>query len=112
MTRRPPKHRATPAALDGAEVARQAVVKLLDRQDGQGVDWRAVADTLFKAAFDVLDRLPDEACCSVARRVHAGAYERMTEGPKADSAASKTDQPVGEFAPMNTTDLKSNGPDR
>lgn len=112
MTGRTPKPRATPAAPDAAAVARAAVVRLLDKGDGQGVDWRAVADALFKAAFDVLDRLPDDACRSVARRVHAGSYERVTDGPKPYSAASKTVQPDGDFTPVITQDLKSNGPDR
>jgi len=112
MTRRTPKPRATPAATDGAAVARQAVVKLHDKGDGHGTDWRAVTSDLFKAAFAALDNLPDDACRSVARRVHEGSYERVTEGPKPDSASSKTDQPDGEFAPSNTIGLKSNGPDR
>lgn len=112
MTRRPPKPRAAPVALDGAAVARQAVVKLHDKGDGNGTNWRAVTDDLFRAAFAALDALPDDACRSVARRVHAGSYERMTEGPKTDSAASNS-IPVGaENSPSNTLDLKSNGPDR
>jgi hypothetical protein len=52
-------------------------VKLFDRQDGEGVNWRMIAETLFKAAFDVLDRLPEDQKRAVARRVHEGAYDRM-----------------------------------
>lgn len=76
------------------------------------MDWRAVTHALFKAAFDVLDTLPDDACRSVARRVHAGSYDRVTDGPKPYSVASKTAQPGEENPPSNTIDLKSNGPDR
>ena len=89
---------------------RDYVVKLYDRQDGQGVDWRLIAETLFRASFDVLDRLPDEVCRSVAGRVHAGSYERMTEGPKTDSAASNSSGARAENAPSNTAGLKSPRP--
>jgi hypothetical protein len=36
-----------------------AAVKLFDRRDGEGVDRRMLTEILFKAAFDVLDRLPE-----------------------------------------------------
>lgn len=111
MARLPPKPPADPAATDGAAVARQAVVKLHDKGDGHGTNWRAVTDDLFRAAFAALDALPDDACRAVARRVHAGSYERVTDGPKTDSGASNSAQPGAENAPVNTFDLKSNGPD-
>jgi hypothetical protein len=67
---------AQPAATDGAAAVRQYLVKLHDRQDGQGVDWRVIAETLFKAAFDGLDRLPEDQRRALALRVHEGAYRR------------------------------------
>lgn len=102
---------APPAsAAEGAAHVRDFVVKLYDRQDGQGVDWRLVAETLFRASFDMLDKLPDDACRTVARRVHEGSYGRMTEGPKTNSAASKTGPDRARSEPSNTAILKSNGP--
>ncbi len=95
---------------EGAAFVRDYVVKLYDRQDGQGVDWRLIAETLFRASFDVLDRLPDEACRSVAGRVHAGSYERMAEGPKVGSAASNSIGQATDNAPSNTAGLKSPRP--
>jgi hypothetical protein len=114
MARRIPPYRppaAPPATTaEGAAFVRDHVVKLYDRQDGQGVDWRLIAETLFRASFDVLDRLPDEVCRSVASRVHAGSYERMAEGPKTDSAASNSGPPGGDLTPSNTAGLKSPRP--
>lgn len=89
-----PRVRAVPPVLDGATIARQAVVKLYDKGDGQGVDWRLVANTLFKAAFEVLDRLPPDACRSVAARVHEGAYWRVSHGPKATPDADLGDEGI------------------
>lgn len=71
----------------GAALIRAAAVKLYDRTDGQGVEWRTVTEALFRAAFDALDTLPDEACRAIARRVHEGSYERVTDGPRAAGAA-------------------------
>lgn len=102
----------SPATAEaGAAHVRDFVVKLYDRQDGQGVDWKLIADTLFRASFEVLDKLPDDACRTVARRVHEGSYGRMTEGPKTNSAASKSgpDQVVSELA--NIAGFKSPKPD-
>lgn len=36
------------------------VVKLFDCRDGESVGWRLIGKTLFRAAFDVLDKLPDD----------------------------------------------------
>jgi hypothetical protein len=74
--RRPVDPPATPA--EGAVRVCQLTVRLYDRQDGNGVDWRMIGETLFKAAFDVLDKLPDEQRQGMARRVHAGSYERLS----------------------------------
>lgn len=63
---------------EGAVAVLKAATKLFDRQDGEGVDRRLLASILFTAAFDVLDRITDaEQRKTLARRVHAGAYERM-----------------------------------
>ena len=54
-----------------------------------------IGETLFKAAFDVLDRLPDDQRKRLADRVHAGAYERITGTAETDFASSKTGLPDG-----------------
>jgi hypothetical protein len=74
---RPPA--GPPASLKaGAASVIAAATKLFDRQDGEGVEKRLLASILFTAAFDVLDRITDaEQKQALARRVHAGAYERM-----------------------------------
>ena len=65
-------------------------VKLHDKGDGHGVDWAKVAATGFRAAFLCLDNAKGDArALSVARRVHDGAYTRMTGSP--DSATPYTD---------------------
>ncbi len=81
MVRRAPQHppAAPPAsAAEAAPHVRHFTVKLLDRQDGEGVNKQMIAETLFLAAFDALDRLPEDEARSVARRVHEGSYNRMT----------------------------------
>ena len=86
-----PAPRPPASAAEGAARVRQAAVDLYDRHDGQGVDWSAIAETLFRAAFDVLDQLPDgEGKRRIARRVHAGAYDRAAgnqEGQGSDGRA-------------------------
>ncbi len=52
---------------------------------------------------------PDDACRKLAGRVHVGAYERVTEGPKADSAASNQGIDRGVSSPSNTADLRLHG---
>src|SRR3954452_21564734 len=64
-------------AVTGAAFVRAYMLKLYDRQDGEAADWKLIAETLFKAAFDAMDKLPDEACRSMARRVHEGSYGRV-----------------------------------
>jgi hypothetical protein len=65
------------------------VVKLFDRQDGEGVNWRVIAETLFKAAFDVLDRLPDDQRQALARRVYTGAYDRAAGNREGETGGNK-----------------------
>jgi hypothetical protein len=86
------------------------MLKLYNRQDGEAADWKLIAETLFKAAFDVLDKLPDDACRSMARWVHEGSYGRVTDGPHVDPAASKTPVDKPEPGPAFTGDLKSRKP--
>jgi len=69
-----------------------------------------IAKTLFRASFDVLDRLPDEVCRAEACRVHEGSYDRMTDGPKTDSAASNPLGAEAESTRSNTAGLKSPRP--
>jgi hypothetical protein len=86
----PPRQPPGPSAnaTEGAPAVLKATVKLFDRQDGEGVNWRMIAETLFKAAFDVLDRLPEDQKRAVARRVHAGAYDRMAGNPTGETGGS------------------------
>lgn len=77
-----------PANIEqGAALIQAAAVKLYDQANGQGVEWQTVTEALFRAAFDALDKLPDNACRSIARRVHEGSYGRVTDGPRAAGAA-------------------------
>jgi hypothetical protein len=112
MTRRrtqPPRPPSGPpaSAKDGAAAVLKAAVKLFDRQDGAGVDNRLLAEILFHAAFGVLDRLPDDQKQALARRVHAGAYDRASGNSEGDFSASKTGPGEGGPPPSNTFDLKS-----
>lgn len=94
----------------GAALISAYALKLFDRQNGEGANWPLMASSLFKASFDALDRLPDDACRKMAGRVHTGAYERVTEGPKGNSAASNTGPDHARSEPSNTASLKSNEP--
>lgn len=105
MQKRPYKTTAPQFPSDaaaGAALIHAAAVKLYDKQDGTGADWRMVTDALFLAAFDALDKLPDDACRSVARRVHEGAYRRVTEGPKRGQTADNRGPLGAEISPSNT----------
>jgi hypothetical protein len=46
-------------------------------------------ETLFKAAFDVLDRLPDDQRQALARRVYTGAYDRAAGNREGDAGEGK-----------------------
>ncbi len=87
-TKTRPAPRPPTDAVEGAAAVLKATVKLFDRHDGEGVNWPMIAETLFKAAFNVLDRLPDDQKQPVARRVHAGAYDRMACNAGSDSGES------------------------
>lgn len=68
----------------------EAVIKLFDRHDGTGADWRLMTESLFKAAFVMLDGLPADLRQSVARRVHEGSYNRILSGPLQDDSENQT----------------------
>ena len=113
MSRRPPPRppAAPPASIEeGAARVTDYTVKLHDRQDGQGVNWRLLTLTLFKAAFDQLDKLPDDQRRAVALRVHERAYEAATGGTGEKAAAGE--QPgLGSIpAPSNAAAFKSTAP--
>lgn len=102
---------APPAnAAEGAARVRGLVMKLFDKGDGDGANWRLLAESLFKAAFDGLDRLPDDQKQALARRVHAGAYERMAGHAEGEFSASKTADLKRDSGPSNTAGLQSPGP--
>jgi hypothetical protein len=62
----------------GALVVRKFAIELFDREEGEAANWPLIADTLFKAAFDALDRAPDDASrVAPLRRVSAGSYDRL-----------------------------------
>ena len=94
-------------AAEGAACVRGLVMKLFDKGDGEGANWRLCAESLFRVAFDALDRLPDDQKKALAGRVHAGAYDRLSGNPESDFAASKTGPGEGGQSPSNTFDLKS-----
>jgi hypothetical protein len=75
----PPRPPAGPPASpkDGAAAVIKAAVKLFDRQDGNGVEKRLLAEILFLAAFETLDQVEQEDRRKMlAGRVHIGAYNR------------------------------------
>ncbi len=90
----------------GAALVRKFAIKLFDRDEGEAANWKLIAETLFKAAFDALDRSPDDASrVALLRSVHAGSYDRLTADPAASETRALTGQ--NEAAPA---DLQSSGP--
>jgi hypothetical protein len=80
-------------AVAGAELVRKFAIKLFDREEGEAANWPLIADTLFKAAFDALDRAPDDASrAALLRRVHTGSYDRLAADPAADKTPAMTGQ--------------------
>jgi hypothetical protein len=115
MARRttPPRPPAAPPAdaAEGAGRIRVALVKLFDRGDGTGMDWHLTAESLFRCAFDLLDKLPEETRQAVARWVHEGSYRRMVPESVEGNSTAGNSSPAGSVpAPSNTAGLKSNGP--
>ena len=90
----------------GAALVRKFAIKLFDRDEGEAANWKLIAETLFKAAFDALDRSPDDASrVALLRRVHAGSYDRLTTDPTASETRALTGQ--NEAA---KTELQAPGP--
>ena len=90
----------------GASLVRKFAIKLFDRDEGEAANWKLIAETLFKAAFDALDRSPDDASrVELLRRVHTGSYDRLTADPAASATRALTGQ--NEAAPA---DLQSSRP--
>jgi hypothetical protein len=90
----------------GAELVRKFAIKLFDRDEGEAANWPLIADTLFKAAFEALDRSPDDASrAALLRRVNGGSYDRLA----VDHAADKTPAMTGRNEAANP-DLKAPGP--
>ena len=101
---RTPKKPATAEA--GALLVRRYAIKLFDRNEGEAANWPLIAETLFKAAFDALDKSPDDMRRTMLlRHVHAGSYERLA----ADPATNKTQVPAGQNG-ASQAEFKSPGP--
>jgi hypothetical protein len=69
-------------AVAGAVLVRKFAIKLFDRDEGEAANWPLIADTLFKAAFEALDKSPgDTRRIALLRRVNAGSYDRLAADP-------------------------------
>ena len=97
---RTPRKPATAEA--GALVVRKFAIKLFDRDEGETANWPLIAETLFKAAFDALDKSPDDRHRTMLlRHIHAGSYDRLAP----DSATNETQASQNETMPaaLNTS---------
>lgn len=72
---------------------RQFVVDLLDRGDGNGVEWRVACEAVFKAGFDMLDRLAAQHKRGLAQRVCISAYTRLNGDGLGDIGGMEIPQP-------------------
>lgn len=91
----------------GAALIRKFAIKLFDRNEGEAANWPLIADTLFRAAFDALDKSPNDAHrAALLRHIHAGSYERLTTDP----TTSATQAAITENEGAHAADLKSSGP--
>ena len=71
----------------GALLVRKFAIKLFDRNEGEAANWPLIAETLFKAAFNALDKSPEDTRRTMLlRHVHAGSYERLTADPRPDES--------------------------
>jgi hypothetical protein len=107
----PPRPPAGPpaSAKDGAAAVLKAALKLFDRQDGNGVDKRLLAEILFLAAFETLDQVAEEDRRKMlAGRVHIGAYNRIVGNKDGDEfSPSKTGPGGRDLTAANAFALKS-----
>ena len=108
----PPRRPAVPphTAEEGAARITAAAVPIFDASDGHGADWRLLVESMFRAAFVMLDGLPEDDRRKIARRVHEGSYNRCAPGPIADLEADKPDPDGMASALLDTAGLKSKGP--
>ena len=61
------------------------MVDLFDKGDGHEADWPVMAQTVFAAAFSLLDEAKgDDRAMKVLRRVEVSLYERLAGKPEAD----------------------------
>lgn len=65
-----------------------ATVEIFDRLDGTGADWPLMVESMFRAAFVALDKLPQDTRRRIANRAHDGAYQRLTDDPEAANRES------------------------
>jgi DNA-directed RNA polymerase specialized sigma24 family protein len=88
---RTPRKPATAEA--GALLVRKFAIKLFDRDEGEAANWPLIAETLFKAAFDALDKSPDDTRRTMLlRHIHAESYERLAADPATNEAQAMTSQ--------------------
>ena len=88
---RTPRKPATAEA--GALLVRTFAIKLFDRDEGEAANWPLIAETLFKATFDALDKSPNDARRTMLlRHIHAGSYERLAADPATNEAQAMTSQ--------------------
>lgn len=81
MKRRTPAQRPPENAKEGAKRIRAQLVGVFDHKDGKGADWPLLLESLFRVGFEIVDEQPDdEARKALMRRIHAGAYNRLTGG--------------------------------
>ena len=74
----------------GALLGRKFAIKLFDRNEGEAANWPLIAETLFKAAFNALDKSPEDTRRTMLlRHVHAGSYERLTADPRPDESHNR-----------------------
>lgn len=109
----PPRKPAGPPenAEDGAALVRAALVKLFDRKNGHGADWKLLLESLYRAGFDVADgELGEEDRRNLMRLVLTGATERAAGGFADGAGPNKTGNTGAVSAPSITAAFKSNGP--
>lgn len=87
MRKKPGASRTRPAdAKAAAPFVRSYMIGLFEKEDGAAADWSLISETLFRAAFEAVETIPDGARrLSLLRRVHEGSYSRLTGSPVAES---------------------------
>lgn len=114
---RPPKIKAFGGAQSHPQTAEEGARRIMaqtvaafDARTGEGADWQLVTESLFRAAFQTLDRLEAEERQKMARRVHAGAYERVLASDAATGEGGfpvkgpQTQEPAASICPQPRLD--------